>query len=819
MTNDQVQNRELKTENSVQLAMYDLKFALRQLLKNPGFTAVAVLTLAIGIGATTAIFSFVNAVLLRPLPFKEPERLAVVFESNPERDWHKNAVGAPMLGEWRLRNQTFEELAAYKPETVSLTGRGQPETLRVAALSANILSLLGIQPMLGRGFLPEEEVFGNHHVVVLGYDLWMRRFGGDPKVVGQTLTLDSEVCQVVGVLPPRTFFPDGSAQIWMPLAFSPDRLRQRHNHSYLVYGRLKSQVTLAQARADMDLVAKQMEEADPQNQGWGTEVFPLQEILVGDSRAVLLVLMGAVGLVLLVACANIANLLMARAAARAGEFAVRVALGAGRRQIVRQLLVESLVLAASGGLVGLVLGAAVLELLVHFSPSNLPRLWEGISFDGSALAFAVGMTLVTGLVFGLAPALQTARSTLQADLNDGSRGSSAGHRRRWFRAALVVSEVALSIILLIGAGLLIRSFDRLLSRPLGFVPEHVMTLSFALPGRSYPGRAEKARFFDQLLAQARSLPGVDSAGLIYGMPLSGMNSSLSVDIPGAQPPAPGESVAAGYSQISPGYFRTLNIPLLQGRDFSDQDRGGSPAVVIVDETFVKNFKLRDRVIGRHLGVGDGTTNAEIIGVVRDVKRLDLAQAPQGELYRPYLQNCWGQMDLVVRTQRDPQDITRALRVAVDRLDKGLPMEQPRTLTQLVASSVAERRLSVQLLAGFAGVALLLASIGLYGVLAFNVTQRRREIGIRAAMGAQRGDILRLILGHAMTLVVVGMGIGLAGALALSRFLGSLLFEIKPNDPMTFALVPLVLTGVALLACWLPARRASQVDPMVVLRSE
>ncbi|HTH47505.1 MAG TPA: ABC transporter permease [Candidatus Limnocylindria bacterium] len=799
--------------------MNDLRFALRQLLKSPGFTAVAVLTLALGIGANTAIFSFVNAVLLRPLPYKEPERLVVVYENNTEHDWHKNAVGAPILGEWRQRSQAFDGLSAYKSDLMILTGKDQPETLTATSLSANIFSLLGLQPMLGRGFLPEEETFGKHHVAVLSYDLWNRRFGADPKLVGQTITLDSETYEVVGIMPPHRSFPDGNVQVWLPLAFSPERLAQRHNHSYSVCGRLKPGLTLAQARADMDLVASRMAEADPQNKGWGVEIFSLQEIMLGDSRPVLLVLLGSVGLVLLIACANIANLLLARAAARSREFAIRAALGAGRGQIIRQLLVESLVLAVAGGVTGLALGEGALELLVHFSPPNLPRLWEGISLDGATLVFTLGVTLVTGLVFGLVPALQTARYTLNADLNDSSRGSSSSHQRRRTRAALVISEMALSLVLLIGAGLLIRSFDRLLSQPLGFVPEHVVSMTFSLPDKTYPGQADKTRFFDQLLEQTRALPGVDSAALIYGLPLSGQNSSLAVDIVGAEPPAPGESVSAGYSQISAGYFHTLNMPLLQGRDFNELDRTNSPPVVIVDEAFVKNFKLGDRVIGRHINVSDGGRNAEIVGVVPAVKRFDLTRAPQGEMYRTYRQNCWGFLELTVRTRRDPGELIRVMRGVVDGLDRNLPIEHPRTLTELVASSVADRRLSVQLLAGFAGVALLLASIGLYGLLAFTVTQRRREIGIRMALGAQRADVLRLILQHGMTLVGVGMVVGLAGALALARFLGSLLFEIKPNDPLTFALVPLVLGVVALLACWLPARRAARVDPMVALRSE
>jgi putative ABC transport system permease protein len=797
----------------------DVRFGVRQLRKNAGFTTVALLTLALGIGANTAIFSFVNAILLRPLPFKDPERLVMVFEAFQERGSHKDAVGAPVLGQWRQLSRSFDGLAGRGFGDFILTGMGQPETLSGAIVSANTFSLLGVKPLLGRDFLPEEETFGKHYAAILSYELWNRRFGGDSNIVGQTITVNSQACQVVGIMPPHTFFPDGNAQIWMPLAFSPDRLSQRHAHSYLVYGRLKSGVSLAQARADMDQVAGSIAKADTQNKGWGAEVYPLQEIMMGNSRTILLVLLGSVGLVLLIACANIANLLLARAAARTREFAIRMALGAGRGQIIRQLLVESLALATVGGIIGFALGQAGLRMLVHFSPPNLPRLWEGVPLDGMTLLFTLCITIVTGLVFGLAPALQTAKCTATTELSDRSRGSGGGHRRRRLRAALVISEMAVSLILLIGAGLMIRSFDRLLSQPLGFVPEHVVSMNFNLPDKSYPGRDERVRFFDQLLARASALPGVDSSALVAGLPLSGQDVNLVVNIPGAPPPASGEAASAGYSQVSPGYFHALKIPLLQGRDFSESDRPESSPVVVVDETFVKNFKLGSNAVGRRIGIGDGTPSAEIIGIVRDVKRLDLVQNAQGEMYRPYRQNCFGVMNLVLRTRRDPAEVTRAIRAEVDTLDRDLSFDRPRTMTELVASSAAERKLSAQLLGGFAGVALLLAAVGLYGVIAFNVAQRRSEIGIRMALGAQRADILRLVLRQGMSLALAGMCIGLVGALALARLLGSLLFEIQPNDPATFSVVPLVLATTTLLACFIPARRAMKTEPITALRHE
>jgi len=799
--------------------MNDLKYAVRMLLKNPAFTAIGALTLALGIGANTAIFSFVNAILLRPLPYKDPERLVMVFENHVVNGWYKNSVGAPVLGEWRKQSTVFDGLAARGWGGFILTGKGQPENLPGSFLSANIFSLLGIKPVLGRDFLPEEEVYGNHHVVLLSYDLWHRRFGGDTNIIGQSITLNAEPHAVIGVMPPRTFFPERDTQLWTPLAFSPDQLRQRHAHNYLVYGRLKPGFTLARARAEMELIALRMAEADEQNKGWGAEVHALHEIMVGDSRAVLLVLLGSVGLVLLIGCANIANLLLARSAARTREFAIRAALGAGRGQMLRQLLTESLLLAVCGGMAGTLLAWLGLRVLVRFSPPDLPRIWEGIHLDGWTFAFTAVVTLATGLVFGLAPALQSANPALARELNESARGSSAGRHRQRVRGMLVVSEVALSLMLLIGAGLMIRSFSHLVSQKLGYNPEHVISMGVGLPDKKYPGQGDRERFFDQFLARVRALPGVQSAGLAAGLPLSGWNSSLYVRIIGAPPPAPGEAVSAGYAQVSPGYFHTMNIPLLQGRDFTEQDRTNTVPVVIVDETFVKNFKLGTNVLGRRIYIGDGTDNVEVIGLVKDTKRASMAEAPRGEMYRTYRQMDWGYKSLAVRTQRDPAEVTRAIRVELDAIDKDQPLENVRTMTQLVGSSVAQRRLSVQLLGGFAGVAMLLAAIGLYGVLAYSVTQRTQEIGIRMALGAQHVDVLKLVLGQGMTLTAIGILAGLAGALAVTRLMSSLLYDVKPFDPATFTGVSLLLTVVAFFACWLPARRATCVDPMEALRYE
>jgi putative ABC transport system permease protein len=805
--------------------MNDLKYAFRQFRKHPGFTAVAVLTLGFGIGANTAMFSFVNAILLRGLPYAKAERLMMVFENHVTNGWSKVDIEAPVLEEWRRQNTVFEGLGAVRRYgNFTLTGRGQPETLSGSLFSANVFSLLGIQPCLGRGFLPEEETFGNHRVVLLSFELWQRRFGGARDILGQTLTLAAEPYTVVGVMPPRTISPDGARfrDVWLPLAFTPEELRLRHSHNYSVIGRLKPGATLEQARAEMSLIAQRMAAADAQNGGWGgwgAEVYPLHEIIVGNTERLLLVLLGSVGLVLLIACANIASLLLARSAARTREFAIRAALGAGRAALLRQLLLESAVLAGAGGLLGIFIAWGGLAALIHFSPPDLPRMAEGIPLDALTLGFTATLTLTVGVLCGLMPAWQASNPVLARELGETTRGSSSGPGRQFIRAVLVTGELALSVLLLVGAGLTVRSFNRLLAQNPGFVPEHLMTIALNLPDRTYPGQAERARLFDALLTAVRAIPGVHSASCAFGVPLTSINSSLSVTVRDAPPPAPGESVAAGYGQVSPGYFATMKTTLLQGRDFTEMDNTNTPAVVIVDETFTKQFKLGAQPAGRRLDIGDGTRDVEIIGVVNDVKRVGLAGAYRGEMYRPYRQVCWGYMTLVVRSQREPSDVARAIRIELDRFDRDLPFENVRTMTQLVAANVAQRRLSTQLLTGFAVGALLLSALGLYGVLAYMVTQRTREIGIRLALGARRRDVVRLVIGQGMHLALLGIAFGLVGALALSRLLQRLLYEIKPNDTATFILVPSVLALVALLACWLPARRAARVDPIEALRHE
>lgn len=798
--------------------MNDLKFAFRQLLKNPGFTAVAVLTLALCIGATTAIFTFVNSIVLRPLPFKDSGYLVVVYENYAPAGSHKVMVAPPTFAEWRKQSTVFEGLAARGFLGQVLTGRGDPEGLKTGQLSANVFSLLRVKPMIGRDFLPDEEVVGKNRVVLLSYELWNRRFGSDREIVGQDITLSDERYTVIGVMPPRTFFPDQDTQLWTPLVFAPPEANNRNSHNYQVYGRLKPGVTLSQANSEMELIARRMEQQDGQNKGWGAEVQPLQNLIIGNSKRTLLMLLGSVTVVLLIGCANIAGLLLARASGRSREFAIRVALGASRRQILRQLLTESVLLALLGGTAGTILAWASLPVLIHFCPPDLPRIWEGVRIDGWVLGTTALVSLATGIGFGLVPALQTGNSALALKLSESSRGSSAGGHRQHVRRWLAMGQVATSLMLLIGAGLMIRSFGRLLSQDLGYNPERLLSFEIGLTDRYSEGDAP-ARFFSQLLTRILDLPGMNAAALVGGLPLSGWDANVAVDVDGAPPRAQSEAGSAHYAQISPGYFATMTIPLLRGRAFTEQDRSTTVPVVIVNEAFIKEFHLGDQVIGRHLSLGDGAKHAEIVGVVKNTKRGDLADRPTSEMYRPYQQACWGQMRLIVRTQTEGRQIEPLVRAQLKGLDKDVPILNVRTMTQILTSSVAERRLLVQVLGGFALVSMFLALIGLYGVLAHQVAQRRREIGIRIALGAQRADALRLILREGLILTAAGVVVGVIGACGLARAMRSLLYEMSPTDPVSFLTLPILLFGAAFLACWFPARRATRIDPVDALRYE
>ena len=800
------------------ILLQDLRYGARMVIKNPGFTAVAVLTLALEIGANSAIFSVVNGVLLRPLPYPEPNRLIMIFESNPKGGWPKFSVAPPNFVDWRAQNQLFDSLAAVNGANYSLTGQDKPERILGARVSASIFKVLGIGPTLGRGFTSEEDQYGRHHVAVLSHGLWERRFGRDPGVVGKIISLDAESYTVVGVMPAGFQFPNADTELWTPIAFSPDELSNRGGHTINVIGRLKPDITVERAEAEMWTLARRLEAQYPEsNNGWSVTFVPLLEETVGVSQRSLLVLLGAVGIVLLIACANVANLMLARAAARQKEFAIRAALGAGRIRVIRQLLTESLILASCGGALGLLLAYCGIDILTLLKPANLPRVQE-IKLDGWVLAFTLILSSLTGVVFGLAPALHASKGDVA--LKEGGRGSSAGVHGNRVRSLLVVSEVALSLVLLISAGLMIRSFFLLRQVDPGFKPDRVLAMDLSLPGAKYPSDHERVRFVEQLLKRVEVLPGVQSVATVFGVPMSGIDAFISLSVEGRPPPTLGEPSSAGYRQISPNYFRTLSMPILKGRDFTERDSTNATSVVIVSETFVRKFFPNEDPLGKRITIGDGGPNpCEIVGVVRDVKRSGLDAALGAEMYLPMLQRCWGYVQLVARTAGDPLAVANTVRDEVWALDKDQPLYNVGTLDQLVTNSLAQRRFAMLLLGIFAGVALVLAAVGIYGLLAYTVTQRTHEIGIRMALGAQTVDVLKLVIGRGMVLAGAGIAVGLPTAFGLTRLMSSLLFEIKPTDGVTFATVVMILAAIAVLACLVPAHRAAKVDPMEALRYE
>ncbi len=800
----------------------DLRYGARMLTRNPGFTAVAVLTLALGIGANTALFSVIDAVLLRPLPYADSDELVVVWESH---DGERNSISIPNFDDWRDQNRVFSHIALFRGRNYNLTGTDQPERLRAGVASGSFFRLLGVEPLLGRAFQPKDDRAGAERVVVLSYGLWHRRFASDPAVVGQAITLDGDLHTVIGVMPPGFRHPDiDRAQMWLPVSFDTQYMlarESRGNHSYQAVARLAPGVSLPQARAEMQTIARRLEQDHPDsNTGTGALVFPLLEELVENVRPALLVLLAGVGLVLLIACANLTNLLLARAAGREKEIAIRAALGAGRTRLLRQLLTESLLLAVLGGLLGVLLALWGVDLLVRLAPGNIPRL-EQVGINAPVLGFTLLLSLATGLFFGLAPALQSSRPDLHHSLKEGGRTSAAAGRRR-LRSLLVVAEVALSLMLLIGAGLLLRSFVRLLDVNLGFQPANVLTARVSLPDAAYPEDEDVAAFQQEVLRRLESLPGVHSAGLVTPLPLSGAQIAVGITIEGKPEPPPGEGPYARFRSVGGDYFRTLGIPLLRGRAFTSADTQAAPRVAVINQTLARLNWPGEDPLGKRVAIGDPAEGAPwrtVVGLVPDVKYRSLEHEPEPEMYVPGAQSPMDWIYFVVRTEGDPVSLAPALRQQIASLDPNLPVFAVGTLEQLVTRSVGQRRFTMLLLGSFAALALLLAVVGIYGVMSYAVSRRTHEIGIRVALGAQRDDILKLVGGQGMALALLGVGLGLAGAFAVTRFLSSLLFGITPTDPLTFAGVAFVLAAVALLACYLPARRATRVDPMVALRYE
>jgi putative ABC transport system permease protein len=810
----------------------DIRFGIRMLLKSPGFAAIAVLTLGLGVGANTAIFSVVDAVLLRPLPFPEPNRLLAVWGNNTERGETRSSTCFPDFFDFRAQNRVFERMAAFYTNSVTLTGRGDAQHLQSGVVSPDLFPLLGVAPKLGRTFLPEEEKPVAEQPIILSEALWKSRFGGDPSILGQTVVIDGKESRIVGVMPASFQFPiqNDPVQLWQSTETdatttdgTPPPYAQRGMHYLKVIARLKPNVTPAQAQANMSAIADGLARQYPDTDAHrGVMIVTELDRLVGQTRPALLLLLAAVGCVLLIACANVANLLLARATTRQREMSVRAALGAGRRRIARQLLTESMLLSMAGGAVGLILAVWGTGFLTRLSPNDIPRVSEA-GVDGRVLGFTLLVSLITGLVFGLAPVLHLSRADLAESLKEGGRSSTSAARHNRLRGLLVVSEVTLALVLLIGSGLLIQSLFRLQKVNLGFDPHGVLALNLDLPGERYSKPQQAADFVAQLLDRIRALPGVRSASSVVPLPLSGDQLRFSFAIEGRPVPKSDQPVTE-FHDVGIDYFRTMRIPLVSGREFTALDKLDSAQVTIINQTFARKFFPGENPIGKHIkpGIGidvRGSLMREIVGVVGDAKLLSLRDQPLPECYVPHAQVPFPYVTLAVRSSGDPEGLAPAIRQLLASMDKDLPLYGVRTLDQYVAASVAQPRFSALLLGVFAGVALILTVVGLYGVMSYSVAQRTHEIGVRVALGAQEKDVLRLVLQQGLKLTLAGVSFGIVAAWAATRLMATQLFGVSPTDPPTFLTLAILLSCVGLLAGYIPARRAMRVDPMVALRYE
>ena len=801
----------------------DLRYAIRMQRKNPGFTIVAVIALALGIGANTAIFSVVNTVLLRRLPYKDPDRLVMVWEEATKAGYPQDTPAAANFIDWRDQNQVFEGMAATDYTSFNLTGSGEPERLEGRRVSTNLFPLLGVEPQVGRVFTAAEDRPGSERVVVLSHGLWQRRFGGDPGIVGKTLTLNGAGYTVVGVMPARFQFPTVDDEAWVPIAFTQEEATDRGRKYLKVVARLKPGVAMAQAQADMSTIATRLQQQYPEtNTDLGAVITPLHEHLVGDIRPALLILLGAVGLVLLIACANVANLLLARAAVRQKEIAVRVALGARRQRLIRQFLTESIFLSTLGGIVGLVIAYVGLVVLKAFIPENISQA-RAISIDYNVLGFTLLVAVATGLIFGLAPAIQSIRFNQIETLKEGGRDAATGGSGKRLRGLLVMAEVAISLVLLIGAGLLINSFLRLRNVDPGFNPDNLLTMKIVLPDSKYERMAQRSAFYSELTQRLQSIPGVKSAAVTTNLPLYLQGNSISISIEGRPEPPPGQEPIMVTRMISPGYFDTMSIPLLKGRQLTDQDTDTSPDVVVISETMARRLWPGEDAIGKRIAIGRIRSQEDwiqVIGVVKDVRQFELNADPKPQMYLTYRQfGFFDAQDLVVKTDVDPASLAGTIRNAVWEIDKDQPVSNIRTMDTILADSIARQRFSMLLLAIFASVALVLAAVGIYGVMSYSVAQRTHEIGIRMALGAQTSAVLKLAVGYGVKLVAAGIAIGLIAAFALTRVMSTLLFGVTATDPTTFALISLLLVAVAAIASYIPARRATRVNPIIALRYE
>jgi putative ABC transport system permease protein len=813
-------------ESFVETCWQDLRYGVRTLRKNPAFTAVVILTLALGIGANTAIFSVVYTVLLKALPYPQADRLVMVYE-NVDLPNYQNKRNTPSPGnfsDWMAQNSVFESMAAYTNRSFNVTGTGEPLRVEGERVSGGFFGSLQVNAALGCVFTAEEDRPGTSHVVVISDSLWRSRFASDPRVLGQKIFLDDQAYEIIGVTPPGFHFPDPDDQLWVPLALTSDELISRGSHYLEVFARLKPGVTLAQAQTEMNLIARRLTQLYPQsNTGQTVDIVPLQEDIAGPVRPALLVLVGAVTLVLLIVCANVANLLLARASVRHREIAVRLALGAGRARVARQLLTESVLLALLGCALGLLLARWGLGALKFVAASNLPRT-EEFGLSAPVFLFSMAISLTAGLVFGVSPALQAVRGNIQDTLKSGSRESAASPRLRT-RSLLVVLETALGFVVVIGAGLLVRSFLRIEQVQLGFQPEGVLSFRVIPRGERYSQSAQRIVFYQQTIERLQALPGVQSAAAVTFIPLTLAKGRKGFTIEGRAPTGPGQIPIAGYDVVTPAYFQTMRVPLLEGRDFSWGDSPQTQPVVIVNEAMAKRYWAGEDPLGKRFhqaGPDDKFPWMTIIGVVSDVREFSPTVAPEPTMYFPIAQFTYADAilrDWVVRTNGDPARVASSVRSVIRQVDKNLPVTRIRTMEEVRSLSLASQRMNLLLFGLFAALALALATIGIYGVLAYDVAQRTREIAIRMALGANRSGVLRIVLREVIVLVGTGVGIGLPCALAATRLISHMLYGVSPNDPVTLAWVVGALLAVGLLAGYLPARRAMRVDPMVALRYE
>ncbi len=806
----------------------DIRYGIRVLAKSPGFTIFAVGVLAIGIAATTAIFSVADAILVRPLPYHDAARLVMVWEDASSYGFPKDTPAPGNFADWKARNQVFEDMAAVSSnESFNLTGSGNPEELLGRGVTANLFSLLGASSVIGRDFRPEDDVPGASRVAILGQGLWVRRFGAERQIVGKEIWLDGEKFTVVGVMPQGFQFPDRESELWIPIRFTKQQLANHGSHFLEVVARLKPGVSLEKANANLATIAKELEREHPDdNQKVGAVAVPLRREFAGNTRDAVLVLLGAVCFVLLIACANVANLLLARAAGRRRELAMRLTLGASRGRIIRQMLTESVLLSVLAGAGGVLLASFGTQLLARLIPAGIAPL-QGAGVDGRVLAFAFGLSVITGILFGIVPAFRVSQIDLVTSLKQGGGQSGVGSGGRILRDALVISEVALAIVLLAGAALMIRSFEALYHNDPGFRADHVLAMRTSLPVPKYADFSRRTSFYDQVLTRVGGLPGVVSAGYTTWVPLTNEGGASSVRLEGRPDPAPGHELIPNVRLISFGYIRALGMKLIDGRLLDERDGTDTQPVALINQTMARNYWPSENPIGKRFHKGDDPNRPwiTVVGIVGDVHQVALDRPARPEMYMSYLQqssfepNLYNPQYLTVRTAGDPMQMAETIRQQIWAVDKEQAVANVMPLEELVDDKLAPRKMQTSLLGGFAALALLLATLGIYAVLSFAVTQRTQEIGVRAALGAEPADILRMVLSQGMKLFVVGAAIGLAAAFALSQALVHLLYGVSATDPLSFAGVTALLAGVTMLACYIPARRAMRVDPLVALRYE